>query len=37
LNSNVQTVYKSIDGSKNRIVGTVSDAGVRTITSTDGT
>ena len=37
LNSSVQTVYKSIDGSKNRIVGTVTDAGVRTITSTDGT
>lgn len=37
LNSNVQTVYKSIDGSKNRIVGTVDDNGARTITSVDGT
>jgi len=37
LNSNVQTVYKSIDGSKNRIVGTVDDNGVRTINSVDGT
>lgn len=37
LNSNVSTVYKSIDGSKNRIVGTVDDSGVRTITSVDGT
>jgi len=37
LNSNIQTVYKSIDGSKNRIVGTVNDSGVRTITSVDGT
>jgi hypothetical protein len=37
LNSNVQTVYKSIDGTKNRIVGTVSAGGSRTITSVDGT
>lgn len=37
LNSNVQTVFKSIDGSKNRIVGTVDGSGNRTITSVDGT
>jgi hypothetical protein len=37
LNSNIQTIYKSIDGSKNRIVGTVNDSGTRTITSVDGT
>lgn len=37
LNSNIQTIYKSIDGTKNRIVGTVDTAGARTITSTDGT
>ena len=37
LNSTVQTTYKSIDGSKNRIVGTVDGSGTRTITSVDGT
>ena len=36
LNSNIQTVFKSIDGTKNRIVGTVSEGGTRTITSVDG-
>jgi len=37
LNSNVTTTFKSIDGSKNRIVGTVDVSGNRTITSVDGT